>query len=309
MEEITFKIERIIEEYIITNGIVIDDLRLFKKINDIVLFNCNFKYNLKYRKYYSFNQIDNIVCKFLKQFNYDNYYQLRKKDKTIYFDNESYNIPYSYYDFTNQQRKIYIPITNTLEDVYSIVHELAHDLNIDDLGISEARSIFTESISLLFELLLEDYLKTYKYKDYKIANNLNLYNINIKSLYIDFNIKLISVYLKKFNINYQDIQTIILDYNNYQRRNLNNIVNNILIDNCIDIDFEFRYILGIVIATYLYYRIKKSNSYKELYEMNDIIINNNVDQVFEYLNLNCNDINNNTYKVLTSNYIKYVKSR
>ena len=316
IEELLLKLERIIGEYAILNDInSIEELTFIKKINDIVFNNCNYNYYLKYRRKYNLNQIDNIVSDFLKKINYDYYlyYQLRKKDGTIIFDNEkSYPGAYSYYDFSESKRNIYIPITNTLEDAFSIIHELNHDKNIDELGENDTRMIFTESLSILLELLFEDYLCKQKITDYKVCNNYTLEAINYKSLYIDFVIKLMELYINKFNINFNDFLNIIKDYNNKQREELNHILLEILEDECVDIDFEFRYVLGILIATYLYKHIKinKSNI-QELFEMNDIIKEFNQEQVFDYLELEYNglDLTNKSYIILENDYKTYVKKR
>ena len=83
-------------------------------------------------------------------------------------------------------------------------------------------------------------------------------------------------------------------------------------DECVDIDFEFRYVLGILIATYLYKHIKinKSNI-QELFEMNDIIKEFNQEQVFDYLGIEYNesDLTHDSYIILENNYKKYVRNR
>ena len=316
IEELLFKLERIIGEYVILNDInSIEELTFIKKINDIVFNNCNFSYFLKYRRKYNLNQIDNIVSDFLKKIDYDYYlyYQLRKKDGTILFDNKkSYPSAYSFYDFSENKRNIYIPITNTLEDAFSIIHELNHDKNIDEVGENDTRMVFTESLSILLELLFEDYLKKYKITDYKVCNNYTLEAINYKSLYIDFVIKLMELYINKFNINFNDFLNIIKVYNNKQREELNHILLEIVEDECVDIDFEFRYVLGILIATYLYKHIKiKKSNIQELFEMNDIIKEFNQEQVFDYLGIEYNesDLTHDSYIILENNYKKYVRNR
>ncbi len=316
MEEVIFKLERIIEEYVTLNNInSMDDLYFKKKINDIVLNNCNYSYYLKYRRKYSFNQIDAMVNNFLMKINYDYYlyYQLRKNDGTIVFDDKkSYYNAYSYYDFKNNKRKIYIPIYHTLDDAFSIIHELNHDRNIDELGENSTRMIFTESLSILIELLFEDYLKKDKIIDYKVCNNNTLEAVNYKSLYIDFVFKLMELYINKYNINYNDFLSIINKYNNSQRKDLNQVVLDILEEDCVDVDIEFRYIFGILIATYLYKRIKfNKNNILELFEMNDIIKEFNYLQVFNYLELEINgfELSDDSYKMLENNYKKYVRNR
>lgn len=80
LEEVIFKLERIIERIIVLNNINdINDILLIKRTNDIVFNNCNYKYKLKYK--YSINKVDNLVNEFFKSIDYNLflYYNLRKK--------------------------------------------------------------------------------------------------------------------------------------------------------------------------------------------------------------------------------------
>lgn len=317
IEEVIFKLERIIERFVVLNNINdIYDILLIKRTNDIVFNNCNYKYNLKYKNKYNINKVDSLVNEFFKSINYDLYlyYNLRKKDGTIKLDyHPKANVSArSLYDYEHHKRKIYIPVSNTLEDAFCIVHELVHDSNIDTTCKSITRSIFTESLSILIELLFEDYLKQYKIKDYKIANNLNLNYIDIKSLYIDFNLKLIETYINKNNINFQDLSNIVINYNKSQRYELNYIIDKILEEDNIDIDYEHRYILGILIASYMYERIKNNkNNILELLELNEMLKVYDVEQVFDYLEIEYDefDLLEESYKKLEKSYCKYVKNR
>ncbi len=317
IEQLIFQLERIVEEYIIMCDInSLEDIKLIKSVNDIVFNNSNYRYNIKYSQKYNYNKIDQLVTNFFKfiGFDYSDYYQKRKKDGTINFNKQliNYDTAFSSYDFSNNKRMIFIPLSNTLEDAFTMIHEVNHDKNIDESGENETRLIFTEGLSILMELLFEEYLKKNNVKDYKIGNNCNLDSINYKSLYIDFNLKLIECYLNKYNINYKDLYNIIYPYTKIQKDNLNHIIEDILKEDIIDIDFEFRYILGILIATYMYGRIKDNKkNIKELFEMNEIIVNYNIDQVFDYLNLDYDETNlsDNTYKILKKSYNNYLKLR
>lgn len=317
IEEVIFKLERIIEEYVIVNDInSIDELLLIQSINEIVFDNCNYKYNLKYHDKYHFNKVDKLVSDFLKSINYEYYlyYQLRKKDNTIKFDyhHQEDIIAYSVFDYDTKERKIYIPMSNTLEDAFCIVHELNHDKNLDEECSNITRSIFTESLSILTELLFEDYLKKNKVKEAKICNNLTLNTVKIKALYNDFCLKLITFYIDKGNINFNDFSNIVIDYNNNQRRDLNYVIDNILEEDIIDIDYENRYVFGILISTYMYDRIKlKKNNINELFELNDMLKKYSVEQVLDYLDLDYNEdyLEPSSYQKLEKCYHKYLKSR
>lgn len=316
IEQVIFKLERIVEEFIILNDInSLEDLLLIKNTNAIILNNNN-NYDLKYQKKYSLNKVDDLVKGFLKSINleYYNYYQLRKNDGTIIFEHypNSNIIPYSTFDYSNNKRKIYIPLFNKLEDAFCIVHELNHDKNLDVNCSSVTRSIFTESLSMLIELLFEDYLVKNRIKDAKITNNLSLYYIKDKSLYIDFNIKLMECYINRYNINYNDYCDIINSYNNRQRKDLKYIIDKMLMDNTVNIDYEHGYILGVLIASYMYDRIKSNkHNIQELFELNEVLNKYTIDQVLDYLDLDYDEyeLSQSSYKKLEKSYCNYIKHR
>ena len=126
------------EDYILNSGAKgYNDFKLVSTLSNIIMNEADKNRNYKYTKKYNLKEIDKIVTKFLEYLNpyYKEYYDLRKNDGTIIFDKrkESYNDgAYSVYDDINDKRIIYIPIRSTIEDSFSIVHELFHDINLDE---------------------------------------------------------------------------------------------------------------------------------------------------------------------------------
>lgn len=314
-------IYEVLEKYVIeyvnsTKSTTSDDFILIKKLNDIIFYSDEKRYNCHYSKKYDLNKVDRLVTEFLNEINpyYKDYYELRKKDGTIFFDKSGSKCDYAYsdYDFENKKRKIYIPLSNSILDIFSISHEIFHDINIDETNESNTRYIFTETLALLSELLLEDYLINKGIKEAKLNNNLNLYYIKLKSIEVDFNLQLIINYLENGYLNKNMIDNILNSYPDMYFNDLNKIVLRILKEQELTVEFEQGYIIGILFATYMYSRINNNkNNIQELFELNEMIKKYDFQQVLDYLQLDYNDIDltHDSYQKLESKYKKYIKSR
>ena len=66
---------------------------------------------------------------------------------------------YNMDEFGNYHENINIPLSHTIEDVFTIVHEFIHLTNFKPGAESEDRDFFTEVSSITHEFLLFDYLK------------------------------------------------------------------------------------------------------------------------------------------------------
>ena len=194
----------------------IDDLSVIVKLNSMYR-----RIELKqldtiYKKAYAFPKIENILIEYLEQLNseYRDYFIIKTMDNTIvYEENQFEKTAYFDYDEDNDKYIIYIPLNGTLRDIFTIIHELIHNKNFNAKKYSLTRTFFTEFLSLLAELLLEDYLKEKKIKDYKIHNNADLYYFQLISLEVDFNIKLIDSYLASGYLDEKIIRQILYNYN------------------------------------------------------------------------------------------------
>ena len=100
---------------------------------------------------------------------------------------------------------VHIPLKHNLDDVYAYVHEFFHTTNLGNLK-SFDRTMFTEVVSIFFELVLHDYLRT---KDVnQDDNNASIYwrlNSFADNLY-DCNDVLEYVYaaLNDMNLDYEE---------------------------------------------------------------------------------------------------------
>lgn len=293
-----------------------EDLSLMTRLTSIILNNRETYFNYKYNKKYSLKESDKIVKDFLEQLNpyYNEYYEERKKDGTILFDHHPQTIEaaFSSYDIINEKRIIYIPLEKTIEDSFAIVHELMHDINMDITMENIARYFYTEGLSLLSELLFEDFLEERKIKQCKNPNNRGLYSLKSKAIEVDFNIKLIKTYLKDGYIDQDNLLDILISYPDYYSEDLESIVYKITYDEELTLDEEQPYIMGGLMATYMYDRIKNNkNNILELFELNQMLKYYNFDQVLDYLELDYNDteLTEKSYKKLEDKYKKYLKSR
>mgnify|MGYP006916060324 CR=1 FL=1 len=316
MEENAFDIiANAVEDYVVKANVEsLEDLRLIKKFNNIILKQPDVYFKYKYYKKYDLKETDKIVTKFLYNLNpdYKEYYELRKKDGTIDFnykhtDGES---PYSVYEFGN--RFIYLPLNNNIEDSYAIVHELFHDINLDEKEESIARMFYTEGISMLGEVLLEEFLQNKNIKDSKAPINFMLYCLKTKSIDVDFNIKLIESYLINNYIDKGSIIKVLNTYSSSYVEDLSYSIHKIVDTYELSLDEQQTYIVGGLITFYMYDRIKQNRkNIKELFELNEELKNYTFEQVLDYLELNYNniDLNIDSYQKLEQCYKKYLKSR
>lgn len=310
-------LNKAINSYIIDANLTgVEDLKLMNSLNDIVLNNEEVYFNYKYNKKYSLKESDKIVKDFLMYLNpyYKDYYETRLLDGTIIFDynNTTEESAYSSYDPIYNKRIIYIPLEQNLEDSFAIVHELMHDINMDISMENISRYFYTEGLSFLSEFLLEDYLQDKNIKQYKNPNNRGLYALKSKAIEVDYNIRLIKTYLKDGYINMGNYINMIESYPCNYLNDLSFVSNKIMDKEELTLDDEQPYILGGLIATYMYDRIKENkNNILELFELNQMLKKYNFDQVLDYLELDYNDIDLNppSYKKLEDKYKKYLKSR
>lgn len=293
----------------------LDDIKFIKTLNNIVLSEKIINFHYKYNHKISLKESDRLVENFMRSINneYLEYYKKRKNENIFIFDYDLLeDYPYSTYNPLTNERTIYIPVYNNIEDSYSIVHELIHDINLDLTGDNIARYMFTESLSILGELLFEDFLKDKSISQYKNPTNYSLYSVNKKAFEVDFNIKLLESYLNNNYLAKDSIINILKNYSSSQLKELNEILSRIVTYEELSYETECRYIIGFLIATYMYDRIKQNkNNIKEFFELNDMLANCETDDILDYLELDYNDyeLTNDSYEKLRKSYKKYLKSR
>ena len=106
---------------------------------------------------------------------------------------------------------IFLPYNETIEDSYTIVHEVLHDSNVS-LELTESRFLFTEAISILGEMLFEDYYSSTKPKEYLKNGKDLLYAILNKAVSLHIQIELIKLFLKYGEVNKSNIKVLLLTF-------------------------------------------------------------------------------------------------
>ena len=206
-----------------------------------------------------------------------------------------------------------IPINHNIHDSSTMVHELMHNLNMRPDYLSITRFLFTESISILGEML---------YASYLIENNLYIHDIkvNLKDLFWsasrismknDFDIQLMLEYLNDGYVNDKTIKNLRLNREyNYQ---IDYSLSELETSN-FGFDMDQRYSIGILFACYMYERIKNNKkNIVELFEINEMINDISFKELMAYLGLETEKkdeflLTNDSLDILEKSYKKVLKS-
>lgn len=173
---------------------------------------------------------------------------------------------------------VYIDYENTINDIYSIVHEMTHKLSSQYDTNSKIKNILGEVSSITMELLLEDYLKKEKFDS---NEEIEKKNINrLITTYKDagcilFEKDLVDLYLKYGFIN----ENILLNelnninkssnkYDFYSEEGYNNL-KEIIENGNLSFGKRQRYVIGLLFGLYIFDQIK--NDYDNI-SILDILI-------------------------------------
>ena len=303
------------EKYI-SNAILNDSLnfKMIEKLTNIVL-NNELKINrTKYYQYVSLKKSINLSKEFLKTINLNYYNLLENLLKNNNFEFEKKENENAYSDFVEGKSYIYIPYSNNINDAYNIIHEFNHDVNMPNSDIKDdaniTRFLFTESLSYLAELLFYDYLKSLKIKEAKkpiIYVFKSVYDVAFDT---QFNLDLINKFLEKGILDQNGIYEILSYYGEIDINNIMCNMDEIIEQDFLTLDFKQKYVIGILISTYMYERIKKKKkNIQEYFDMNEIIKKYDIDKILSYLELTYtkDELTNDSYKKLEDSYKKYIK--
>lgn len=305
----------IVYDYIEKIGV--DDFENFIMIyncSEILLNEKNFKFKYKYKKKFDFKKIDLLVQDFLLNLNpsYLDYYRLRKSDGSFIFkNNDKSGEGYSTFNDDTNQREIYVGLTGYIEDAFSIVHELFHDINMtDNYFDSNGRYFFTECLSMLGEFLFYDYLADKNFLDKKNVMQMCFYFLRSKALEVNFNLKLIQEYFKLGYLNDVVVHEIIKSYPEEYHDEIDEIISVICDQEWPTLEEEQTYILSCLCAIYMYYRIKDDRkNLNELFDLNEVLNDFDLGQVLDYLELEHDDFNltDDSFSILRDKYKKFIK--
>ena len=303
----------IVKDYIYKSGAdSFEGFYMSYNCSNILLNERNFKFNDRYKKKFDFNKVDTLAEQFLNSLNpiYLNYYRLRKNDGTFIFNPDKSGYGYSTFNNDTSCREIYVGLTGHIEDVFTIVHELFHDINMTDDFDSSGRYFFTECLSMVGEFLLSDYLVEKNIIEQKNVIHMCLYFLKNKALEVNFNLKLIKEYFERGYLNYSVINGIIDSYPARYKNQIYEIILFICYQKWLTLDDEQTYILSCLVATYMYDRIKSNKKYlNELFDLNQVLNDFDLSQVLEYLNIEYSDfdLTDKSYSILREKYKKFIK--
>jgi hypothetical protein len=299
------------------------DIALSMRASKIILSERDFDFSYKGCKKMDFSRSLKLVREFLFKLNpkYLEYYDMRVNDGSFeYGVADLYGNPYSTYDYEDDKRIIYIPISNTLEDGFSIIHELFHDMNMviePDKNVM-GRYYVTEALSFLGEILYSDFLKEKGIIDVNITN-CSLCYMKYKALILNFKLNVIDAYLKNGFLNRKMVLDILNSYGSSEVEDIIGYIYNgdasvdpdsIEDDDGFCIEEEETYVFSCLVATYMYDRIKcNKKNIEELFDLNDIVGNLDLYQVMDYLELDYNndELTEDSYDLLCKKYKKFIK--
>lgn len=304
-----------VNDYIEETGIdSFDDIALSLHASEIFLDEKDFNFRYKYKRKYSINQCEKLVREFLSLLNlsYLEHFNMRKSDGTIIYDySNPYETAYSCYNFEEERRVIYIPVTGTIEDAYSIVHELFHDINLDiEKTDSMSRNFFSECLSYLGELLFSDFLSSKGTFESKTVDNSNMFYMRRKALEVNFNLNLINLYLNNGYIDDFMIKNLIVSYPEQYIDDIREIIYFISSEEELTLEEEECYVLSSLVASYMYDRIKSDEkNLNELFDLNEVLSDYDMFQVLNYLGLDNDgtDLTESSYNLLRNNYKKFIR--
>ena len=310
MEKINNIIKKEIEELEIKD---IKEFSFILRLNEMILKNKKeikiprYRNNIDFEK--SFQYSKNFLTSISKE--YGLYLEKRRKEGAFLFSSDIDSLAFS--NLIDGKKVIYFPIIGTIEDSYTISHEIIHDMSISD-EYSINRYLFCETVSLLAEMLQKDYFyNNERPKDYLLNGKEILYSIQNKSIIIDFELDLISQYLNNGYIDKNLFRNILINYSKEEIEIIINDIEKIFDNEQLNFNYEQRYIIGYTIASYMHNRILKNDNINEFIDINDSLNIYSIEQFLTYLDLDYKGeedlvLTDKSYQEIEKSYIKQIKT-
>ena len=310
MQELNDIMQRELIKYEINH---IDQLSFVNKLNNIILFNQRNIKIPKYRNNVDFEKNYQYSKKFFSSLSreYSSYLDKRRNEGVFLFNNDIDSLAFS--NLVNGKKVIHFPIAGTLEDSYTITHEIIHDMSISE-QFSINRYLFCEVVSLLGEMLQQDYFhNNERPKDYLINEKSTQYALQTKSISCKFELELINLYLETGFLNINDLKNVVARYSMDEIEIVIQSLQDIFDNKELSIFYEQRYIIGYTLASYMHNRILKNNNVSEFIDINDSLNTYTLEQMFTYLDLDYMDkedldLTDKSYQKIEKSYIKQIKS-
>lgn len=258
-----------------------EDLYYYLDCMNIINNNCKSMKSTSYKIKYSEKKIKNISKSFFININID-YLEKFEKSRIYFFDKVN-----PIFDINNQV--ILLSKTKYLDGVFDLTHEFTHYLSMPNKNINDTNYLYCETLSLLSEILLSDYLKDYKESKVEMIRKYN--SIFFNNEVLDVETKLILDFLKYGSVYKDSIENIFSKYSKQERIYITNYLIEFIKDNeYLDIVESSRYTTGYILAIYLYER-SKINGYKEFIDLIDNMNNLEIKEFFSYLDLELEEEN------------------
>ena len=302
----------LLNSYVSDESFLFEDFDIIKKLNDYIIEIPFLPDTIKKDRTIRLNQSYGISCDFLKTIDQRYYRHLKNRWESGIFDFSFEKNPMcaeTYYDEDKQSNVIYLPIKNTLEDSFSITHEIIHEMNLSEDNFSFSFYVLCEALSVLSEFLQEDYLNNTKYKGF-LRNKRDIFQavINYKSKKVDIELYLLNKYTTNGYVTKYDIRDYIINKSKSDRELCNMFINNILYTDELSIDVEQRNIIGIFFASYMHDRILKDpKKINEFITINDNLNEMDLYDIFKLIDIDVydeetGDLTNHSYQKLFKSY-------
>lgn len=310
------RLNKIIEKFISETKIQDESSFIFIK-NLINIFERHYNVTTinDYKKKISFYKNYIYSYKFLKAINpsYAAYLKKCKKDGTIeLLDKNKEHSLFAYSDYVEGKNKIYLLLSDTLEDSYNLSHEFIHITTLEE-HTSITRHIFCEAFSYAIEELQRDYFKeNTRLKEYDINRENTLFTIKKICEELTIEQQLILMHLENGKINIDNILEI---YNNNQDKKIvDDTIEKILIQNDMSLDILQRYVVGYIFGCYMIDRIYINKNFNEFFELNENINKYTEEELIYDLDLALTDedtfnLTDESYKKLEKSYQKRIQKR
>ena len=202
---------------------------------------------------------------------------------------------------------IFLPFNNTIEDSFTINHEVLHDTNAS-LKLTVTRFLFTEAISILGEMLEEDFYKKrlFQPEEYEKNGIDTLYAVLSKSISLHIQIALVRLMQKYGEITKRNLSE--LEILKCCRKELNSFLK--YYSKCEELPFDQdqRHVMGYVFASHMH---QSGNGKEHLLEINPVLNEAEFDDVLDSIGISTTykdgyDLTSESKKVLLKSYRKEV---
>lgn len=303
------KINSLVKDYIDETEPSENDFKFIESIIDIVLSTPIKVRRQTYKEYYPIESSINDVSKFYGTLDLKYIERFRNliKSGDMRFFNVSKKGRNNYIASSTMtddgKSDIFLPFNNTIEDSFTMNHEVLHDTNVS-LKLTETRFLFTEAISILGELLQEDFYRRSLLppKEFE-KNSIDMaYAICVKSIYLHIQIGLIKLMQKYGEITSKNLSE--LEMLKCYRKDLKKYLKYLNLFDELPFDNDQRHVMGFVFASQMH---QDGFGKEHLLELNPILNEVEFDDVLDSIGVSTTsidgyDITSDSKKVLLKSY-------